>query len=111
MYGAQGINGQFSIPSPELTSFQSVITSAHPSFKAINYNIGGTSDHNASFKRLSVKVRQFILTDGLGLEDRKFVDWRDSGEELPAEQWHEEVRGAMGGRGRGNASGTILLGA
>ena len=107
----QGINGQFSIPLTKLPLFQQIITTAHPSFSSITFNLGATYDEGeqkdaiTTFKRLSVKVRKRILTDGL---DDHCVDWQNYGEALPAEAWHKEVEELDDAAS--TASSTILLG-
>lgn len=41
-----------------------------------------------TFKRLSVKVREYILTDGLRNHN---INWKDYGPALPAREWHKEI--------------------
>lgn len=91
----EGINGQFSIPSSKMTTFQDIVKNAHPTFSSIRFNVGDTYMEGGcladilTFKRLSVKTRQYILTDGLDSDHD--INWDDNGEELPAAAWHAEV--------------------
>lgn len=92
----EGINGQFSIPSSKLSIFKAIVVNGHPSFESIDFNMGdsyleGHSDEDVlTFKKLSVKVREFILTDGLPKETE--IDWEEKRTELTGEQWHNEVK-------------------
>jgi predicted sulfurtransferase len=106
----QGINGQFSIPTTKLSHFQHIITRAHPSFTSINFNVGDSYEEGESladittFKRLSVKVKGFILTDGLS--EGHDIDWKDHGRALLAQDWHKEVEAID----KSTTTNTILLG-
>ena len=112
-YTMQGINGQFSVPNEKISLFQQIISSSHPSFGAISFNYGDTYEEGenreeiTTFKRLSVKERQYILTDGL---KEHSINWKDYGSALPAEEWHEEVKKLDSTDPTSASPKTILLG-
>lgn len=90
--------------------FKEIITNAHPAFSSISFNLGDSYEEGEckadikTFKRLSVKTRQFILTDGLD-DKHRCLDWKQHGSLLSADRWHKEVEALSAG-----TTDTILLG-
>ena len=86
----EGINAAMCIPTNLLSSLKGRFEEIDDSyFNDIPINVGECMSHNDTtlFKKLLVKSRKQILTDGL-LEE---LDWSDCGEELPAGKWHDEL--------------------
>lgn len=67
--------------------------------RAVHYDITKYYTNFYPFKKLSIKEKKQILTDGLlGKGDdeltgkqRNKIDWSDAGAELAPNQWHEEI--------------------
>lgn len=60
----EGINAQLSVPLVYLREFQKDFE-ARPGFEAMRFNPGVEDDGN-SFLKLTIKVKRFIVNDGLG---------------------------------------------
>ena len=86
----EGINAAMCIPTKSLSSLKIAFEEIdNDYFRDIQMNIGECMPHDDKqlFKKLLVKSRKQILTDGLPEE----LDWSDSGEELLASEWHNEL--------------------
>ena len=86
----EGINAAMCIPTHLLSSLKGRFEEIDDSyFNDIHINVGECMSRNDTtlFKKLLVKSRKQILTDGL-LDD---LVWGDGGEELPASKWHDEL--------------------
>ena len=86
----EGINAAMSIPTKTLCSLKQGFEDIDGTyFSDIRVNLGECMPHNDTqlFKKLIVRSRNQILTDGLP----DTLDWTDCGEELPASRWHVEL--------------------
>jgi UPF0176 protein len=96
---SEGINAQFAVPVGDplqllLQTFGEEGCLPFDSFEESPPNIGDVVDSNVStFDRLIVRTRDYILRDGITLEDGDApLDWSNAGTELDAEQWHEQLQ-------------------
>jgi len=96
---SEGINAQFAVPVGDqlqslLHTFSKEGCLPFDAFEQNPPNIGDVVDSNVStFDRLIVRTRDYILRDGIPLEDGDApLDWSDSGTELDAEDWHEQLQ-------------------
>mmetsp|Transcript_33711 Transcript_33711/g.68535 ORF Transcript_33711/g.68535 Transcript_33711/m.68535 type:complete len:331 (-) Transcript_33711:3462-4454(-) len=96
---SEGINAQFSVPVGDqlrslLQTFGKEGCLPFDAFEQNPPNMGDVVDSNVStFDRLIVRTRDYILRDGIPLEDGDApLDWSDSGTELDAEDWHEQLQ-------------------
>ena len=80
----EGINGQLSVPAPRFVEFQSFMDSID-FLKGVRLNIAVEQD-NQSFLKLTVKVRDKIVADGLN--DASF-DVTDKGVHVNAQRFNE----------------------
>jgi UPF0176 protein len=82
----EGINAQFSIPTENLEKFRDLLyaTPSEPSFNGLRLNIA-VDDDGKSFYKLTIKVRDKILADGLN--DTTF-DVRKKGVHVNAEDFN-----------------------
>jgi predicted sulfurtransferase len=80
----EGVNGALHVPTKSLVQIKNTIENVIPEIGSIHFNIGETrsSWDVVPFKKLLVKSRPYILTDGLPLSES--LDWNDNGHELPA---------------------------
>lgn len=60
----EGINAQLAVPIAQFEAFRAALE-ARPGFAALRYN-PGVEDNGASFIKLTIKVKQYIVNDGLG---------------------------------------------
>lgn len=79
----EGINGQISVPQDQLEAFRAY-ADASPELKGIRFNYA-VEDDGKSFFKLTIKVREKIVADGLN--DETF-DVTDSGIHLDAEAFN-----------------------
>lgn len=79
----EGINAQMNVPEHHWTEFAEILYS-HPEFKDVPFKIA-VEDDGKSFIKLTVKVRDKIVADGL-IED----DWdvTNVGKHLTAKEWN-----------------------
>jgi len=93
---SEGINAQFAVPVGD--QLQSLLRTFGKegclSFDAFEHSPPNMGDINVStFDRLIVRTRDYILRDGIPLEDGDVpLDWSDAGTELNAEDWHEQLQ-------------------
>eukprot|EP00746_Dinoflagellata_sp_MGD_P016202 gnl/MRDRNA2_/MRDRNA2_136450_c0_seq1.p1 gnl/MRDRNA2_/MRDRNA2_136450_c0~~gnl/MRDRNA2_/MRDRNA2_136450_c0_seq1.p1 ORF type:complete len:676 (+),score=130.99 gnl/MRDRNA2_/MRDRNA2_136450_c0_seq1:83-2029(+) len=88
----EGINAQLAVPLPrmdslrdwlgELKEFRSGVKQNGDSTVHINYGDRVTLGVRP-FKKLKVKLKRQVLTDGLD----KALDWQSAGEDVPPEEW------------------------
>mmetsp|Transcript_33710 Transcript_33710/g.68530 ORF Transcript_33710/g.68530 Transcript_33710/m.68530 type:complete len:256 (-) Transcript_33710:3716-4483(-) len=96
---SEGINAQFAVPVGDqlqslLHTFSKEGCLPFDAFEQNPPNIGDVVDSNVStFDRLIVRTRDYILRDGIPLQDGDApLDWSDAGTELDAEDWHEQLQ-------------------
>lgn len=96
---SEGINAQFAVPIGDplqllLEAFGKQGCLPFDAFELSPPNMGDVVDSNVStFDRLIVRTRDYILRDGITLEDGDApLDWSDAGTELDAEVWHEQLQ-------------------
>lgn len=82
----EGINAQLSIPEHNLEEFSRNINS-YMFFKDIPFKIA-IEDNGQSFFKLTVKIKDQIVSDGLSSKD---YDVTNVGEHLTAKQWNEAI--------------------
>tara|TARA_B100000700_G_C15023361_1_gene846885 strand:- start:1445 stop:2482 length:1038 start_codon:yes stop_codon:yes gene_type:complete len=82
----EGINAQLSVPEHNLAEFSKNINS-YTFFKDIPFKIA-IEDNNLSFFKLTVKIKNQIVSDGLSSKD---YDVTNVGEHLTAKQWNEAI--------------------
>ena len=82
----EGINAQMNVPEHHWTEFAEKVY-AHPEFRDIPFKIA-VEDDGKSFLKLTVKVRNKIVADGLD-EDR--WDVTNVGRHLDADDWNEAM--------------------
>ena len=112
----EGYNGQFIVPLNDLDNFHSTIASTDPLiFTKLDFNLGlihnfdddddnnnnnnnNNHDNNKKkvpfpFKKLIIRKKNNILTDGLPLNKKMKImeNGLDNGQELDANVWHEEI--------------------
>ena len=96
----EGINAQFAVPVGDqlqalLQTFGKEGCLPFDAFEQCPPNMGDVVDSNvvSTFDRLIVRTRDYILRDGIPLEDGDVpLDWSDAGAELDAEVWHEQLQ-------------------
>ena len=96
---SEGINAQFAVPVGDqlqslLRTFGKEGCLPFDAFEHSPPNMGDVVDGNVStFDRLIVRTRDYILRDGIPLEDGDVpLDWSDAGAELNAADWHEQLQ-------------------
>lgn len=96
---SEGINAQFAVPIGDslqllLETFGKEGCLPFDSFEESPPNMGEVVDGKVStFDRLIVRTRDYILRDGITFEGGVTpLDWADSGTELDAEEWHEQLQ-------------------
>lgn len=82
----EGINAQMNVPEHNWTKFAEQLYS-HPEFADVPFKIA-VEDNGKSFLKLTVKVRQYIVSDGLQPED---YDVTNVGKHLNAEEWNSAI--------------------
>ncbi len=82
----EGINAQMNVPEHNWTAFVEKVY-AHPEFKDVPFKIA-VEDDGKSFIKLTVKVREKIVADGLVEED---WDVTNVGRHLNAQEWNEAM--------------------
>jgi UPF0176 protein len=83
----EGINAQMSLPTENLEKFRDLLykTPAEPTFSGLRLNIA-VDDDGKSFYKLTIKIRQKILADGL-IDDT--FDVRKKGVHVDAENFNK----------------------
>lgn len=97
VFAKEGFNGQLCIPTVKLSSFVRSLRSTNSIFLDIPDLINYGTTHNYDlrstipypYKRLIIRTKQNILTDGLPDSVANDLDWNDGGEEVEPEVWHE----------------------
>ena len=91
----EGVNGQLVIPSEDVNEIRNTLLTILPNcLDEININIGqtasfiGPNDPLFPFKKLIIRQKNQILTDGLLMDGSIDIDWSDAGPELSPEEWH-----------------------
>lgn len=82
----EGINGQVAVPCSQLSTLRSALARI-PEMSNVELNIGKVEPAGSgrgAFRRLVVKQREQVLTDGL----KRPLDWDAAGRELTPEEWH-----------------------
>lgn len=92
----EGYNGAFCVPSRKLGSFHDALVATDATlFSDLDINIGKSLDvshpEKLPFKKLIVKQKKAVLTDGFSDELAEEIDFTDAGEELEPEAWHAEL--------------------
>ena len=82
----EGINAQLSVPEHNWEDFVKNIN-AFSNFKEIPFKIA-VEDDGKSFFKLTIKIRNQIVSDGLSIND---YDVTNVGEHLSASQWNEAI--------------------
>ena len=82
----EGINAQLSVPEYNWEDFVENINS-FSNFKEIPFKIA-VEDDGKSFFKLTIKIRNQIVSDGLSIND---YDVTNVGEHLSASQWNEAI--------------------
>jgi predicted sulfurtransferase len=92
----EGINAQLAVPPGEpLDSLLEVCSTVLPfdPFASKTPNLGDVVNiETPTFNRLIVRVRDYILRDGIPNEIGESLDWSDAGPELSASEWHDQVK-------------------
>ena len=87
----EGINAQLSVPEPNWGNFVKNINS-YNFLEDIPFKIA-VEDDGKSFFKLTIKIKNQIVSDGLKIED---YDVTNVGEHLSAKQWNEAInKGAI----------------
>lgn len=96
---SEGINAQFAVPVGDqlqmlLQTFGKEGCLPFDAFEQNPPNMGEVVDSSVStFDRLIVRTRDYILRDGIPLEEGDVpLDWSDAGTELDAEDWHQQLQ-------------------
>ncbi len=82
----EGINAQMNVPEHHWTEFVEMLY-AHPEFSDIPFKIA-VEDDGKSFLKLTVKIREKIVADGL---DEDSWDVTNVGRHLNAEMWNQAI--------------------
>ncbi|KAG7356582.1 rhodanese domain containing protein [Nitzschia inconspicua] len=92
----EGINAQLAVPpgEPLHTLLESCSTSLpFDPFANQTPNLGDVvSIDTPTFDRLVVRVRDYILRDGISHEIAASLNWSDAGPELSPSEWHDQVQ-------------------
>jgi hypothetical protein len=99
LLSTEGYNAQLAIPIAQLQHVQPELAAVDEElYGEIDINIGHTIDYDAPgsaafpFKKLLVRQKRAILTDGLERE----LDWTAPGPEMPADLWHASLESYEG---------------
>ncbi|MCX7631738.1 MAG: rhodanese-related sulfurtransferase [Turneriella sp.] len=60
----EGINAQLSVPNTNLENFRCALEQ-HPPFRGLRFN-PGLEEHSPSFLKLTIKIKRYLVNDGLG---------------------------------------------
>jgi UPF0176 protein len=107
----EGVNAQLVVPKLLVDGLPELLSRADSEiFSDININVGQTIDYETSdipfpFKKLVVREKKMILTDGIPFVDGG-IDFSDAGPEVSPSQWHQELRQL---NNKENPSPTIVL--
>jgi len=82
----EGINAQICVPEPEWAAFVEQL-SAHPEFADMPFKVA-VEEPTESFWKLTIKVKEQIVADGLSPED---YDVTNVGNHLSPEEFHEAL--------------------
>ncbi|MGB0176499.1 MAG: rhodanese-related sulfurtransferase [Owenweeksia sp.] len=82
----EGINAQMNVPEQHWAEFAERLYS-HPEFDQVPFKIA-VEDDGRSFLKLTVKVREKIVADGLSIDD---YDVTNVGRHLTAREWNEAM--------------------
>jgi UPF0176 protein len=82
----EGINAQISVPEHQLKSFRESVDS-YIEFRDVPFKIA-VQENDFSFYKLTIKVRNQIVADGLTVEQ---YDVTNVGTHLDAEQWNKAI--------------------
>lgn len=96
VFANEGVNAQITLKDSDLNQFTSILAESDPFLKDINLNIGERKNISQTgaalpFKKLVVRTKKQILTDGLD-NNATDIDWSQAGPELDGEAWHNEVK-------------------
>jgi UPF0176 protein len=83
----EGINAQVSVPEPYLEDFKQLLNNNDVT-KGVKLRIG-LSQINESFLKLAIKVRRYIVADGL---NRDWLKFKDQGTHLKPMEFHKLVK-------------------
>jgi predicted sulfurtransferase len=90
----EGYNGAFCVPSKALGDFYlKLFETDRVMFRDLDINVGKTFDPEETelpFRKLVVKQRAAVLTDGLP-PDADVLELTNAGPELPPAEWHREL--------------------
>ena len=78
----EGINAQINVPEPKMQDFRALLDST-PELEGVFLNIA--VEQNDSFIKLSVKMREQIVADGLNADE---IDLKNTGNHLSAEEFN-----------------------
>ena len=81
----EGINGALALNGLHLDSI-ALLFNKVKALDGLHFNIGDTVKIEP-FKKLLVKARDYILTDGLPMA----LNWDDAGVELNSHEWHSAI--------------------
>eukprot|EP01038_Epipyxis_sp_PR26KG_P013177 gene13177-17655_t len=116
LVSSEGFSGQFAVQensvnetSLTLPKLSAILLSCDSNiFANIDMNVGNrnspTIDTPFPYKKLLVKEKKEILTDGIDA-----LDWDNNGDELPPEVWHEELSGINTKESNSNSQKAILI--
>ena len=82
----EGINAQLTVPDHNIDAFREVVD-AHSEFKDVPFKIGLRKD-GTPFMKLTIKVREFVLADGL---DKGEYDVTNVGTHLSAKEFNQAM--------------------
>ena len=82
----EGINAQVSVPEKNLNTFKTSLCE-YPYFRGVRFKVA-TENNGQSFYKLTIKVKQQIVADGLSSSD---YDVTNVGKHLDSNEWNEAV--------------------
>lgn len=92
---SEGVNAQMAVPPGKDLESLIGILSTHMPWDPFQENPPNFGDivpiETPTFDRLIVRIRDFVLRDGIPAEIGESLDWTDSGPELSPEEWLDEV--------------------
>jgi hypothetical protein len=90
----EGYNAQLAVPAHVLCNLPTQLHAVNSQiYKDLDINLGTTIDYSLPgsppfpFKKLVVRHKKAILTDGL----QSALNWAEAGPEMPAELWHNTI--------------------